>query len=78
MYYFNLLLPLFSENLVISERLWKSNSEKGKYGIVHMANLIGTNQFKMSQTIGMILRNAAKNKKTDYSKRGEMDLFKTK
>ena len=78
LYYFNLLLPLFSENLVISERLWKSNSKKGKYGIVHMANLIGTNQFKMSQTIGMILRNAAKNKKTDYSKRGEMDLFKTK
>lgn len=77
LYYFNLLLPLFSENLVISEKLWDNHSEKGQFGLVHMANLIGTDQFNLSHTIGMALRNAAKNKKMDYSKRGEIDLFQT-
>lgn len=77
LFYFNLLLPLFSENLVISEKLWDNHSEKGQFGLVHMANLIGTDQFNMSHTIGMVLRNAAKNKKMDYSKRGEIDLFQT-
>lgn len=42
---------------------------------MHMANLIGTDQFNLSQIIGMELRNTAKNKKMDYSKRGEIDLF---
>ena len=77
LFYFNLLLPLFSENLVISEKLWNSHSEKGQLGLVHMANLIGADQFYMSQTIGVGLRNAAKNKRMDYSKRGEIDLFQT-
>lgn len=77
LFYFNLLLPLFSENLVISEKLWDNHSEKGQFGLVHMANLIGTDQFNLSQTIGMALRNAAKNKKMDYSKRGVIDLFQT-
>lgn len=75
LFYFNLLLPLFSENLVISEKLWDNHSEKGQFGLVHMVNLIGTDQFNLSQTIGMALRNAAKNKKMDYSKRGAIDLF---
>lgn len=75
LYYFNLLLPLFSENLVISEKLWNSHSEKGQLGLVHMANLVGTHQFNLSQTIGMALRNVAKNKKMDYLKRGVIDLF---
>lgn len=39
--------------------------------------MIGTDQFNLSHTIGMALRNAAKNKKMDYSKRGEIDLFQT-
>ena len=75
LFYFNLLLPLFSENLVISEKLWDNHSEKGQFGLVHMANLIGTDQFNLSHSIGMALRNAAKNEKMDYSKRGEIDLF---
>lgn len=75
LFYFNWLLPLFSENLVISEKLWDNHSEKGQFGLVRMANLTGTDQFNLSHTIGMALRNAAKNKKMDYSKRGEIDLF---
>lgn len=77
LFYFNLLLPLFSGNLVISEKLWNNHSEKGQFDLVHMANLIGTDQFNLSHTIGMTLRNAAKNKKMDYSKRGKIDLFQT-
>ena len=76
LFYFNLLLPLFSENLVLSEKLWNLHSEKGQFGLVYMANLIGNEQFKMSYTIGMMLRNAAKKKKADYSMRGEIDLFR--
>lgn len=76
LFYFNLLLPLFSENLVISEKLWDNHSEIGQLALVHMANLIGTDQFNLSHTIGMALRNASKNKKTDYSKCGAIDLFK--
>lgn len=77
LYYLNLLLPLFSENLVLSEKLWNAHSEKGQLGLTHMANLVGQDQFNLSHTIGMALRNAAKNKKMDYSKCGEIDLFQT-
>lgn len=74
-YYFNLVLPLFSENLVLSEKLWNKHSEKGQAGLTHMANLVGTDVFNMSHTIGMALRNAARNKNMNYSKYGEINLF---
>ena len=75
LYYFNLILPLFSENLVLSEKLWNAHSDMGQFGLVHMANLVGQDQFNLSHTIGMGLRNAAKDKRMDYSKRGMIDLF---
>lgn len=75
LFYFNLVLPLFSENLVISEKLWNKHSQKGQFGLEHMANLVGADQFYLNQTIGMSLRNAAKCKKKNYSKRGIIDLF---
>lgn len=77
LYYFNLLLPLFSENLVLSEKLWNALGEKGQFGLVHMANLVGQDQFNLSQAIGMALRNASNKKRMDYSKRGKIDLFQT-
>ena len=40
-----------------------------------MTNLLGDDYFKLSQVFGMELRNAAKNKYADYSKRGTVDLF---
>jgi len=75
LYYFNLLLPLFSENLVLSEKLWDALGEKGQLGLTHMANVIGNDQFRLSQAIGMGLRNASKNRKMNYKERGDMDLF---
>lgn len=77
LYYFNLILPLFSENLVLSEKLWNAHSDKGQLVLVHMANLVGQDQFNLSHAIGMGLRNAAKDKRMDYSKRGMIDLFQT-
>lgn len=78
LFYFNLILPLYSENVVMSEKLWDSQDEKGQIGLTHMANLTGDDQFRMSQTLGMALRNAARKKNFDYSKRIGFDLFQRK
>lgn len=75
LFYFNLMLPLYSENIVMSEKLWNSQDEKGKLGLTYMANLTGDDHFNLSQTLGMVLRNAAKQKIFDYSKHVGFDLF---
>lgn len=75
LFYFNLMLPLFSENVILSEALWNALDEKGQFGLTHMANLTGDDQLKLSQTLGMALRNAAHKKNFDYSKRMGFDLF---
>ena len=75
LYYFNLLLPLFSENLVLSENLWNVHSEKGQCALIHMANLVGNDQANLIQVIGVGLQNNTKGRAMDYSKRGEIDLF---
>lgn len=75
LYYFNRFLPLLSENLVLSKELWQSLNENGQFALIHMTNLLGDDYFKLSQVFGMELRNAAKNKYADYSKRGTVDLF---
>ena len=68
LYYFNIILPLFSENLVLSKELWNAHGEMGQMGLTHLANLKGDDHFRMSHTVGMVLRNAAKMKTMDYSK----------
>lgn len=75
LFYFNLILPLFSENIVLSETLWNAQDEKGKLGLTHMANLTGDDQLKLSQVLGMALRKASKQKDFDYSNRTGFDLF---
>lgn len=75
LFYFNCILPLFSENLVLSEKLWNAQGEKGQLGLIHETNLIGNDQFNLSQTFRMALRNLSKSKKPNYSKRGKVDLF---
>lgn len=76
LFYFNLMLPLFSENIILSEVLWNAVDEKGQLGLTHMANVIGDAHFRLSQTLGMALRNAAQKKNFDYSKRMGFDLFR--
>lgn len=74
-YYFNLILPLYSENLVLSKSLWDSLKKPGQFGLTHMANLIGPDMAKMNVLIGMGLRNAAKDRHSNYLNRGKVDLF---
>lgn len=75
-YYFSMILPLYSENMVLSPVLWNKWDDEIKTAFTFYANLNG-NAFKQySMAIGMGLRNAANSKTPfDYSKRGKMDLF---
>lgn len=75
LYYFNMMLPLYSENIVFSEELWNKHGTDGQFALMHIANLYGQDQLNMSSTIAMSLRNGAKAKNADYSRRGKIDLF---
>lgn len=75
-YYFSMILPLYSENMVLSPVLWNKWDDEIKTAFTFYANLNGKIFKKYSMVIGMGLRNAAKRKTPfDYSKRGKMDLF---
>lgn len=75
-YYFSMILPLYSENIVLSPKLWDSWDEDIRMAFTFYANLKGKTLMKYSFTIGCGLRNAAKSKTPfDYSKRGKIDLF---
>lgn len=75
LYYFNLMLPLYSENIVLSEELWNKHGIEGQFALTHLANLYGEDQLNMSNTIAISLRNAAKKNNSNYSIRGKIDLF---
>lgn len=74
-FYFDMISPLFSENLVISEKLWNKYDEKTQAGLMYMTNAKGHNQSVMSQGIGMGIRNAAADEHHDYSICSIFDLF---
>lgn len=75
-YYFSMILPLYSENIVLSPELWNKWDDKIKMAFTFYANLKGQMFKRYSIAIGMGLRNAAKSKQQyDYSKRGKIDLF---
>lgn len=75
-YYFSLILPLYSENIVISKSLWNDLDEIGQMGLTHLMNLHGVDALKMSRTLSMALINACKKKKFNYSARTKVDLFR--
>lgn len=75
-YYFSMILPLYSENMVLSPDLWKRWNDEIKMAFTFYANLKGVTFTRYSFTIGIGLRNAANSKEPfDYSKRGKIDLF---
>ena len=75
-FYFSMMLPLYSENMVISPALWNKWDDEMKIAFTFYANLKGETFKRYSIAIGMGLRNAAKSKiPFDYSKRGKIDLF---
>ncbi|WP_413380801.1 YecA family protein [Alkalihalobacillus sp. 1P02AB] len=74
-FYFSLVLPLYSENMVLSPDIWKNWDEETQIAYTFYANLQGSDASVYSKTIGMVLRNAGKSTTFDYSNRGKLDLF---
>ncbi|MGE6609349.1 hypothetical protein ACQKFG_02285 [Peribacillus sp. NPDC076916] len=73
--YLSMFLPLYSENMVLSPNLWNNWDEETRMAYTFYANRQGNDAIIYSKTIGMSLRNAAKNTTFDYSNRGKIDLF---
>ena len=75
-FYFSMMLPLYSENMVISPALWNKWDVEIKMAFTFYANLKGQTFKRYSIAIGMGLKNAVNSKiPFDYSKRGKIDLF---
>lgn len=74
-FYLSLVLPLYSENMVLSPDIWNSWNEETQMAYTYYANLQGSDAIIYSKTIGMVLRNVSKNNSFDYSNRGKLDLF---
>lgn len=69
------MMPLYSENLVLNEGLWTKLGEKGQVLLTTAANMNNEKQIIASSGFAAMLRNAKKDKKANYSKRGAVDLF---
>lgn len=75
-FYMSMVLPLYSENMVLSSGLWNTWNEETQIAYTFYANLNGPDATLYGKCIRMGIRNAAKSKpKFDYSKRGKIDLF---
>lgn len=75
-YYFSMILPLYSENMVLSPTIWNKWDDERKMAFTFYANLSVQIFKRYSIAIGKGLRNAANSKVPfDYSKRGKIDLF---
>ena len=73
-FYLNIMLPLYSENMVLSPELWKAWDEKTQMAYTFYANLNGPEARTMSTGIGMGLRNAHRSR-SDYSGTPKINLF---
>lgn len=75
-FYMSMVLPLYSENMVLSSELWNNWNKETQMAYTFYANLNGPIAIPHGKCIGMAIRNAAKSKNEfDYSKRGKIDLF---
>lgn len=61
-FYINMVLPLYSENMVLSPELWKAWDEKTQMAYTFYANLHGPEAYTFGTGIGMGLKNAARDK----------------
>lgn len=55
--YFSMILPLYSENIVLSPELWESWDETTQFAYLHLANLNGKNLANLERTISLGLKN---------------------
>lgn len=61
-FYINMVLPLYSENMVLSPELWKAWDVETQMAYTFYANLHGPEAYTIGMGIGMGLKNAARDK----------------
>lgn len=75
-FYMSMILPLYSENMVLSADLWNAWNDETKMAYTFYANLKGPDFFTYNKMIGMVLRNATRRSaEVDYRNRLKIDLF---
>ena len=75
-YYINLILPLYSENMVLGNALWNSWSSDNQMAYTYYANLNGPDAMVMEKALCFALKNAARSKSVDaYSANMKLNLF---
>lgn len=75
-FYLNMLLPLLSENMVLSARLWENWDEEIQAAYTHYANLNGSEAVRMEVAVGMALRNISRKKQAGaYIIQPKINLF---
>ena len=77
-YYLNLMLPLYSENMVLGNALWNSWCSENQTAYTYYANLQGPDAMVMEKALSFALKNAARSKFADaYSGSTKLNLFET-
>jgi hypothetical protein len=75
-FYINMVLPLYSENMVLSPLLWNAWNENIQMAYTYYANLHGPEAMRMGMGIGFGLKNAARNKSDSaYNVMPKINLF---
>lgn len=75
-YYLNMMLPLYSENMVLSGRLWDSWDEETQMAYTYYANLQGKDAIVMGKGISFGLLNASRDKTGQaYENPPKINLF---
>lgn len=75
-YYLNMILPLYSENMVLSPDLWNVWDEKTHMAYTYYANLFGPDAKRMEMCLGFGLKNAARDKSgSAYNEQPKINLF---
>ena len=75
-YYINLVLPLYSENMVLSPVIWNSWDNETKMAYTYYANLNGKDAMVIGRGVGFGLKNAYRNKTgSSYNVQPKINLF---
>ena len=76
--YLNLMLPLYSENMVLGNDLWNSWCSESRIAYTYYANLNGLDAIVIEKALSFALKNAARSKSADtYRGSTKLNLFET-
>lgn len=75
-YYFDIIFPLYSENIVLSPRLWHAWNEEQQFAYTFYANRKGKQFMIYRQALKFGMHNLRKNELGfEDGNRGKLDLF---